>query len=732
MVQKYQSPVRIYKHPFEMVMAAYQKRFPTCKMIPVFVGCDILSDEKSEDESKHTVERRCKLNVDAPRLLKRMVGVDYVYFVQKNAIDWRERKLRITAYNETFSSRVIIKETCQYTVHPENPNWTCFEQTAEMEIRSFWGFESSVEKIAMKQYTSNIKKGKEIIEFYLNEIITSGTTHIPTWAEKNPHLARLPPPEEQTPQCTGFTKSEQGAQLSANNLSRTSSSSGDAEFTVCSERTAGGAADDKLEEEYIERKLGILRPLEESKLIQLRNWLSDTHNGKLPRDEHILRFLRARDFHMEKARELLCQCLSWRKLHQVDRLLETWNPPSIFKDYYCGCWHHHDNEGRPLYILRIGQMDTKGLLKALGQDQILKQVLYIMEQGLQKCQEASDTLNKPMRTHSLRRSSTCNISSWSCIVDLEGLNMRHLWRPAVQALLRIIEVIENNYPETMARLLIVRAPRVFPVIWTLISPFIDEKTRSKFMMYSGTDYLGPGGLVDYVPKEFIPDFLGGPCECNMSEGGPVPKSLYRAEWEKGDGMQLWEESIYKTGSCMKGSPHEVMLEVPTKDCVITWDFDIMKCDVVFSLYHSKKRLGPIIEGETQSILAGNLSNNGAISTQIISKNMTLGRDYSLVEQSPVFREGESIQGSHIARAPGFYILQWKLHTAPSNPTSTLPVVTDVLYQVTHTPKAKVLYYHEVLDSEDFKGSMSSLESCQSAFSSLSLATQSSAGSSISR
>ena len=52
--------------------------------------------------------------------------------------------------------------------------------------------------------------------------------------------------------------------------------------------------------------------------------------------------------------------------------------------------------------------------------------------------------------------------------------MRHLWRPGVQALLRIIEVIEANYPETMNRLLIVRSPRVFPVLWALISPFIGE------------------------------------------------------------------------------------------------------------------------------------------------------------------------------------------------------------------------------------------------------------------
>lgn len=59
-------------------------------------------------------------------------------------------------------------------------------------------------------------------------------------------------------------------------------------------------------------------------------------------------------------------------------------------------------------------------------------------------------------------------SCWTCLVDMEGLNMRHLWRPGVKALLRIIEVAEANYPETLGRLLILRVPRVFPVLWTLV------------------------------------------------------------------------------------------------------------------------------------------------------------------------------------------------------------------------------------------------------------------------
>lgn len=68
--------------------------------------------------------------------------------------------------------------------------------------------------------------------------------------------------------------------------------------------------------------------------------------AQIPKDEHILRFLRARDFNMDKAREILCQSLTWRKQHQVDYLLETWSSPQVLQDYYTGGWHHHDRGRR--------------------------------------------------------------------------------------------------------------------------------------------------------------------------------------------------------------------------------------------------------------------------------------------------------------------------------------------------------------------------------------------------
>uniref|UniRef100_A0A8C7IE76 SEC14 like lipid binding 1 n=1 Tax=Oncorhynchus kisutch TaxID=8019 RepID=A0A8C7IE76_ONCKI len=678
MVQKYQSPIRVYKHPFELVMEAYERRFPTCHLIPMFVDSEVLEETESEDGSVHNVQRRCKLDVDAPRLLKRIAGVDYVYFSQENTLNKRERTLHIESHNETFSNRVIIHELCSYSAHPENEDWTCFEQSASLDIKSFFGFESTVEKIAMKQYASSIKKGKEIIEFYLNQLEEEGISHVPRWT-----------PSLDAPSSSVTTKPLADATQSENQT---------------------GTPDDKLDADYIKRYLGDLTPLQESCLIRLRQWLQESHKGKIPKDEHILRFLRARDFNMEKAREILCQSLTWRKQHQVDYLLETWTSPQVLSDYYTGGWHHHDKEGRPLYILRLGQMDTKGLVRALGEESLLRHVLSINEEGLRRCEENTKVFGRP-------------ISCWTCLVDLEGLNMRHLWRPGVKALLRIIEVVEANYPETLGRLLILRAPRVFPVLWTLVSPFIDENTRKKFLIYAGNDYQGPGGLLDYIDKEIIPDFLGGECMCEVPEGGLVPKSLYRtAEELENEDISLWTETIYQSASVFKGAPHEVVLEIIDAASVITWDFDVCKGDVVFHLYHSKRapqppRKDPLV-GQHSSI-----TTPGGNNVQLIDKSWTLGLDYSMVESPLTCKEGESVQGSHVTRWPGFYILQWRFHTMPGSASTNLPRVDDVLASLqVSSHKCKVMYYTEVIGSEDFRGSMTSLESSHSGFSQLSHAT----------
>lgn len=79
-------------------------------------------------------------------------------------------------------------------------------------------------------------------------------------------------------------------------------------------------------------------------------------------------------------------------------------------------------------------------------------------------------------------------------------------------------------------------------------------------------------------------------------------------------------------------PVQVAVEILEGESVITWDFDILRGDVVFSLYHAKQmpRLGPREPGARTS-------------GQLIDKGWVLGTDYSRVEAPLVCREGESIQ-----------------------------------------------------------------------------------------
>ena len=64
---------------------------------------------------------------------------------------------------------------------------------------------------------------------------------------------------------------------------------------------------------------------------------------QMPKDMHLLRFPRARDFNTEKAHEMITASLAWRKQHQVDKILSTWVPPEILLMSFAGGWHYHDS-----------------------------------------------------------------------------------------------------------------------------------------------------------------------------------------------------------------------------------------------------------------------------------------------------------------------------------------------------------------------------------------------------
>lgn len=203
--------------------------------MPIVLDC-VVTDDTVDGSRRHT-KRRCKLRVDAPYIFKKIIGVEVVYFIQENFLDWKERKLTIEATNETFSSRIKIFEKCRYYVHPENPDWTCFDQSANIEITNFFGFEHQMEKVGMKQYTQMTLKGKEIIEFFIDQLKDEGITHIDIWHDIEGSTSKI---EIRADDVETEPKEQQ-----------------------------------RLDADYIKKYLGELTPLQESRLHQLRKKLED-------------------------------------------------------------------------------------------------------------------------------------------------------------------------------------------------------------------------------------------------------------------------------------------------------------------------------------------------------------------------------------------------------------------------------------------------------------------------
>ena len=85
----------------------------------------------------------------------------------------------------------------------------------------------------------------------------------------------------------------------------------------------------------------------------------------------------------------------------------------VVRDYFPGGWHHYDHEGRPVFLLRLGQMDVKGIVRSIGEEGLTKLTLHICEEGLRLTEESSHRLNKP-------------ISTWTMLLDL-GERFNRLW-----------------------------------------------------------------------------------------------------------------------------------------------------------------------------------------------------------------------------------------------------------------------------------------------------------------
>ncbi|NXH55812.1 S14L2 protein, partial [Rhabdornis inornatus] len=276
--------------------------------------------------------------------------------------------------------------------------------------------------------------------------------------------------------------------------------------------------------------------------LQFREKLQDVLPSLPSQDDYfLLKWLRARSFDLPKAEVML------RKSPGVCvRCPESPLFPQVIRKYMSGGMCGYDREGSPVWYEIIGPMDAKGLLFSASKQDLIKNKFRDCELLRHECEQQSEKLGK-------------KVEMVMMVYDCEGLGLKHLWKPAVDTYGEILSMFEENYPESLKCLFIVKAPKLFPVAYNLVKHFLSEDTRKKVVVLGSNwkevlqKYIDPTQIpVEYGGTLTDPD--GDPkCSSKINYGGDVPQHYYVRDQL----AQKYEHSVVVN----RGSSHQVEYEI---------------------------------------------------------------------------------------------------------------------------------------------------------------------------
>ncbi|KAM7368531.1 hypothetical protein PAMP_012865 [Pampus punctatissimus] len=290
-------------------------------------------------------------------------------------------------------------------------------------------------------------------------------------------------------------------------------------------------------------------------------------------DHYLLRWLRARNFNVQKAETMMRKHVDFRRHMKVDTIISDWKPPEVIEKYVSGGMCGYDREGSPIWYDVIGPLDPKGLLLSATKQDFMKTKIRHTEMLQRECRRQSEKLGK-------------NIEAISLIYDCEGLGLKHIWKPAVEAYGEILTMFEENYPEGLKRVFLIKAPKMFPMAYNLIKHFLCEETRRKIIVL-GSNWQEV--LRKHIDPEQLPVVYGGTltdpdgdprCRTMIKYGGVVPRSYYVQDSVK----VQYDSSV----TISRGSIFQLEYDVTVASSLLRWQFASDGADIGFGVYRRTK------------------------------------------------------------------------------------------------------------------------------------------------
>ncbi|CAD5117516.1 DgyrCDS6283 [Dimorphilus gyrociliatus] len=281
-------------------------------------------------------------------------------------------------------------------------------------------------------------------------------------------------------------------------------------------------------------------------------------------DRELEKFIIARNSDLEKAKDQILGYFAFQETWNTRDILQ-WDVPPVLRKFCPGGYSGWARSGHPVWIDIPGKIDIKGLTMSAKKSDFVRYQIYKVEELL-----------ADMRS----RNSPDQVIM---IHDLSGYSLKLLFTPGMDILIKVLVLLEDNYPETLFKCYVVNAPRIFPIIYEIVKPFLSKRTSGKVKIL-GNNYkeelvaeLGP----DCLPESYGGNLSGpdGDPEYSLKvcQGGTVPPEFFADDL----GYDLSE---FTEAKISPGKSVDETIKVEKPFSILSWAFQTKSKDIQYGLF----------------------------------------------------------------------------------------------------------------------------------------------------
>ncbi|CAL1277434.1 unnamed protein product [Larinioides sclopetarius] len=238
----------------------------------------------------------------------------------------------------------------------------------------------------------------------------------------------------------------------------------------------------------------------------------------------------------------------------------------------------YDKDGCPVRLVQVGRQDIKGGLCCFRPSEMPKYFVWFLDMDKEEMRKRS-------------RETGVHIEKRTFIIDLEGLNLLHIYRRDVYEMaLAFLKLYENNYPENFKVAFIINTPSFFHCLFNMFKPLLSENTCERLKIYGNSGWKE--AILEHIEADLLPVTYGGTrtdpdgdpcCPSLVKILNPIPKELHLKNMNS---LSEDDKNVRKitVGSRSKCNIH---LKVDVPGSTVGWQVECPRYDIKMYLVYAE-------------------------------------------------------------------------------------------------------------------------------------------------